>query len=135
MLFEAGFADMLDLGPGKKSLEIGCGRGRITHHVASHTGADCTGMNIDPMQIQIANQYANETGMAGQLRFLEGNMNDPFPFENNTFDAFYQVQAMTYATSLFNVFSEIYRVVKPGAMISIVDGVMLDGFYEKNSSH
>jgi sterol 24-C-methyltransferase len=135
MLFEAGFADQLDLGPGKKSLEIGCGRGRITHHVASHTGADCTGMNIDPMQIQIANQYANETGMAGQLRFLEGNMNDPLPFEDNTFDAFYQVQAMTYAQDLKSVFSEIYRVIKPGAKISVLDGVMLDGYNASDSYH
>lgn len=64
-------------------------------------------MNIDPMQIKIANQYANDTGMAGQLAFLEGNMNDPFPFENDTFDAFYQVQAMTYAQDLTSVFREI----------------------------
>merc|ERR1711879_783511 len=122
-------------GPGKQSLEIGCGRGRITHHVGSHTGAHCTGMNIDPMQIKIANQYANETGMANHLRFFEGNMNDPFPFENDTFDAFYQVQAMTYAQDLTNVFSEIYRVIKPGAKISVLDGVMLDGFNGSDSYH
>jgi len=135
IIFEAGFADMLDLGPGKKSLEIGCGRGRITHHVASHTGADCTGMNIDPMQIKIANAYANETGMSSHLRFFEGNMNDPFPFENDTFDAFYQVQAMTYAQDLTKVFSEIYRVIKPGAKISLLDGVMLDGFNASDPYH
>lgn len=135
ILFEAGFADKLDLGPGKKSLEIGCGRGRITHHVASHTGADCTGMNIDPMQIKIANEYANETGMADRLRFFEGNMNDPFPFEDNTFDAFYQVQAMTYAVNLTKVFSEIYRVIKPGAKISALDGVMLDGYNQSDPYH
>merc|ERR550525_628809 len=97
MIFEADFADQLNLGPGKKALEIGCGRGRITHHVASHTGASVVGMNIDPMQIKIANAYANETGLADQLKFVEGNMNDPFPFFDETFDAFYQVQAMTYA--------------------------------------
>merc|ERR1712190_312466 len=135
ILFEAGFADQLNTGPSSEALEIGCGRGRITHHVSSHTGAHVTGMNIDPMQIKIANQYANETGMASQLKFLEGNMNDPFPFPDNSFDAFYQVQAMTYAADLKNVFSEIYRVVKPGAKISVLDGVMLDGFEAKDASH
>merc|ERR1712046_201283 len=73
--------------------------------------------------------------MGGQLRFFEGNMNDPFPFENNTFDAFYQVQAMTYAQDLKGVFSEIYRVVKPGAKISVLDGVMLDGYNADDVSH
>jgi sterol 24-C-methyltransferase len=135
MLFEKGFADQLDLSQGKKALEIGCGRGRITHHVGSHTGADIVAMNIDPKQIEIANAYANETGMSGQLKFLQGNMNDPFPFPDNTFDAFYQVQAMTYAANLTGVLSEIYRVVKPGAKISILDGVMLDNYKENDPHH
>jgi sterol 24-C-methyltransferase len=135
LIFEEGFADRLDLGPGKRALEIGCGRGRITHHVASYTGASIIGMNIDPMQIKIANAYANETGLANRLSFLEGNMNDPFPFPDNSFDAFYQVQAMTYAKNLTDVFREIYRVVKPGAMISVLDGVMLDGYDGQSAEH
>jgi sterol 24-C-methyltransferase len=135
MLFEAGFADELNLAKGKKALEMGCGRGRITHHVGSHTGADIQAMNIDPRQIETANAYANETGMSGQLKFMQGNMNDPFPFPDNTFDAFYQVQAMTYAANLTGVLSEIYRVVKPGAKISILDGVMLDSYNKDDPSH
>jgi sterol 24-C-methyltransferase len=135
MLFEAGFADKLNIGPGKRALEIGCGRGRITHHVGSHTGANIIGMNIDPMQIKIANQYANETGMSDKLSFQEGNMNDPFPFPDETFDAFYQVQAMTYAQNLTAVFKEIFRVVKPGAKISVLDGVMLDGYDATQPRH
>lgn len=135
MSFEAGFADELNLGPGKRALEIGCGRGRITHHVASRTGANCTASNIDPMQIEIAKRYATETGLGETMHFLEGNMNDPFPFEDSTFDAFYQVQAMTYAQDLKKVFSEIYRVVKPGAKISVLDGVMLDGYNNSDASH
>merc|ERR1712032_575249 len=92
-------------------------------------------MNIDRSQINIANQYANETGLSHRLSFQEGNMNDPLPFPDETFDAFYQVQAMTYAIDLKNVLKEIYRVVKPGAMISILDGVMLDGFNESDPRH
>merc|ERR1712113_362332 len=73
--------------------------------------------------------------MASHLRFFEGNMNDPFPYDDNTFDAFYQVQAMTYAQNLTNVFGEIYRVIKPGAKISVLDGVMLDGFNGSDPYH
>lgn len=135
MIFEEGFMDQLNLNPGKKALEIGCGRGRITHHAASYTGAAVIGMNIDPMQISIANKYATETGLADRLTFIEGNMNDRLPFEDNTFDAFYQVQAMTYAIDLKSVLSEIYRVVKPGGKISLLDGVMLDGYNGSDPSH
>jgi len=137
LLFEQGFADELGIGPGKVALEIGCGRGRITHHVASRTGAKVVGLNIDPAQLAVATQYANETGLlqSGQLTFEEANMNDPLPFPDASFDAFYQVQAMTYAKDLRMVFKEISRVLKPGAKMSILDGVMLDGYNEKDARH
>merc|ERR1712048_1406367 len=135
LLFEKGFADELKVGPGKKLLELGCGRGRISHHVASHTGANVVAMNIDPEQINTANAYAKESGMADKLTFVEGNMNDPLPFEDETFDAFYQVQAMTYAADLTGVLKEIYRVLKPGAKISLLDGVMLDGYDSNDVNH
>eukprot|EP00420_Gonyaulax_spinifera_P032298 CAMPEP_0197881996 /NCGR_PEP_ID=MMETSP1439-20131203/9293_1 /TAXON_ID=66791 /ORGANISM="Gonyaulax spinifera, Strain CCMP409" /LENGTH=421 /DNA_ID=CAMNT_0043501633 /DNA_START=70 /DNA_END=1333 /DNA_ORIENTATION=- len=137
LLFERSFADELRLEPGKAALEIGCGRGRISHHIASRTGASVVGINIDPAQLAVARQYANETGLLqrGQLQFLEANMNDPLPFQNASFDAFYQVQAMTYAKDLRAVFREVARVLKPGAKLSILDGVMLDGYNASDASH
>jgi len=137
LLFEEGFADELNLGPGKVAFEIGCGRGRISHHVASRTGASVVAINIDPAQLAVAKQYANETGLLqnGRLTFKEANMNDPLPFPDASFDAFYQVQAMTYAKDLRAVFKEIGRVLKPGAKMSILDGVMLDGYDERDPRH
>jgi sterol 24-C-methyltransferase len=135
MISEEWWADHLNLKPGKQALELGCGRGRITHHIASYTGANVIGLNIDPVQIKTAEKYAAEQGMSEQTKFMLANMNDPFPFENESFDAFYQVQAMTYAESLEGVFGEIYRVLKPGARMHIVDGVMLDGFNAEDPEH
>merc|ERR1719203_1366698 len=62
-------------------------------------------------------------------------MNDAFPFPDEHFDAFYQVQAMTYAQDLKSVMREIYRVIKPGAKISILDGVMLDAYDKDDAYH
>jgi len=136
ILFEQGFADQLNVGEGKSVLEIGCGRGRISHHVATRTGAKVTGINIDPTQLKIAKDYANETGLLGkQLEFVEANMNDRLPFDDASFDAFFQVQAMTYAKDLRSVFGEISRVLKPGARMSVLDGVMLDGYDAKDARH
>jgi len=136
LLFEQGFAEALNVGPGSKLLEIGCGRGRISHHVASHTGASVVATNIDPTQLDIARKYATETGLLGkQLEFQTANMNEPLPFPNETFDGFYQVQAMTYATDLRKVFGEVARVLKPGARLSVLDGVMLDGYDSSNAHH
>ena len=37
-------------------LDIGCGRGRIAHHCAKHTGAHVSGFNIDEAQIKNAKE-------------------------------------------------------------------------------
>lgn len=33
--------------PGKKILDLGCGRGGVAFHVCTTSGADVTGINID----------------------------------------------------------------------------------------
>jgi len=136
LLFEHGFADELNTGPGKKLLEAGCGRGRISHTVASRTGSHVTAFNIDPSQLTIARKFANDTGLLGkQLEFVEQNMNDRFPWPDNHFDGFYQVQAMTYAKNLTEVFCEISRVLKPGAKMSILEGVSKDNYNSSDPEH
>jgi len=136
LIFEKGFADELGVGPGKLVLDMGCGRGRVAHTVASHTGAKVIGLNIEPNQLQEGRRYARETGLLGtQLEFIEANFNDPLPFPDNHFDAFYQVQVMTYSKDLKSVFREIFRVLKPGAKMSVLDGVMLDGYNSSDPAH
>ena len=36
------------------------------------------------------------TDMQKQLSFVHGNFNDPLPFADDSFDALYQVQVLTY---------------------------------------
>jgi sterol 24-C-methyltransferase len=47
MLFEDDMIEKLEAGPGDTFLEVGCGKGRVAHHVASQSGAKVIGMNID----------------------------------------------------------------------------------------
>ena len=45
----------------------------------------------DPVQV---------TNMQEQLSFIHGNFNDPLPFADDSFDALYQVQVLTYTIDL-----------------------------------
>merc|ERR1712117_221154 len=116
LLFEKGFIDQLMSGPlsineSSKILEVGCGRGRITYH-------------------------AEQQGLLGKrLEFLQGNFNDDMPFPDNTFEAFYAVQPLTYSQDLYKNFREFARVMKPGARLSILDGAMRDGFDPTQERH
>jgi len=132
---EKGMADKLDIGPGKKVLDVGCGRGRIAHHVAGYTGADVVGLNIDKTQIAMARDYAEATGASDKLRFVQGNYNDPLPFADETFDALYHVQALTYAKDLPALLKDMHRVLKPGAKISFLDWFKLPNYDPSDSHH
>merc|ERR1712050_729433 len=135
-LFEEKFADLLKVGPNDTVLDVGCGRGRIAHHVATHTGAKVVGLNIDEQQVQSAREHAQATGLLGdRSEFHVGSYNDPLPFGDESFDGLYNVQAWTYATDLESFFRELARVMKPGAMLSTLDWFELDAYNETNASH
>jgi sterol 24-C-methyltransferase len=120
---------------GMHVLDVGCGRGGVASHVASHSGAKVTGINIDPSQISTAKQKAERLGLSEKLNFIQSSMNSPFPFEDNTFDGLYNIQALTYATSYDNLFREMYRVMKPGAKLSFLDWFVYENYDETNPVH
>lgn len=132
--YEKRMADYLGVGSGDKVLDIGCGRGRIAHHVASYTGAHVTGLNIDKEQIGLARAYAKETGMENQLDFKISNYNDRLPFPDNHFDSVYYVQVLSYSTNLTDFYKEVFRVVKPGGKVAFEDYV-LGTNYDANNKH
>jgi len=123
-----------------KFLEIGCGRGRIAHHIASYTGASVVGINIANDQVLDARKHALTNPLPGyngnSLEFIQRSMNElPYPFAENTFDGFYHVQAMSYASDIDAILNELFRVLKPGATLIFCDWFVLDGYNPKNSIH
>jgi sterol 24-C-methyltransferase len=120
---------------GMHILEVGSGRGGVASHVARHSGAKVTGINIDPDQIQTAREKAEKLKLTDRLNFIISSMNSPFPFEDNTFDGLYNIQALTYASDYNHVFGEMFRVMKPGARLSFLDWVVYDAYDVNDPTH
>lgn len=137
VLFEEQLAKDIGAKPGAKILDTGCGRGRIAHHMATHTGAHVSGFNIDPNQIQAAQEYAVACGLLGkQLDFKVHNFNHhPLPYADASFDAVYNVQAYTYVQDYVAFFKEINRILKPGGKFSFLDWAKKDAYDENNPQH
>jgi len=136
VLFERKMSQDLGLAKGKKALDIGCGRGRIAHHIASFSGADLTGINIDTTQLESARKFALGTSMADQCRFLMADLNDlPLPFADNTFDAVYHVQVFSLSKDLEKLLKDIRRVLKPGGKFGCLDWVCLDKYNPADPHH
>ncbi len=135
LLFEQKMVKDLKVKKGSKVLDVGCGRGRVAANMATTTGAKVTGINIDPVQIESALKYSEHNNLTKQCTFVRGNFNDPLPFADNTFDALYQIQVLTYAKDKEKLFAEMFRVMKPGARLSFLDWVKLDKYNPKNPQH
>jgi len=127
----------LNIKSNSRVLDVGCGRGRVAAHISTASeGASVHGINIDTVQIGHAIEHANSVpSLCDKLKFKLGNFNDPLPYDNEYFDALYQIQVLTYAKNMDEMAKEMYRVMKPGAKLSFLDWVKLPNYNPKNQHH
>jgi len=140
ILWERMVTDSMKLvsGPQSHVLDIGCGRGRISHHVASITGGAVSGFNIDSNQIENAKEYAQKTGYSNRLDFKVGDHHKRFDYSDNTFDGAYSYQAIwPFFTpeELDSVSKEIYRVIKPGGRYTCSEYLLTRDFDKSDQEH
>ncbi|KAI9036991.1 class I SAM-dependent methyltransferase [Aspergillus affinis] len=135
LLYEESIAEDIGLEKDDKVLDLGCGRGRVAAHMTQYSGAQVTGLNIDPNQIAQARSYNEECGFKDNTFVVQDFNSLPLPFESESFDAFYQIQALSLCKDLPGLFSEVFRVVKPGAKISLLDWVSFPEYDASNPEH
>jgi len=107
----ATLAVRLGSGRGKTALDLGCGEGRHTIHLARR-GYDVTGLDLEPLALREAKARARQSGV--QARFVAGNALD-LRFPEGSFDlvldygCFHHVVARDWPRYR----REIARVLKP----------------------
>ncbi|KAG2268852.1 hypothetical protein Bca52824_063407 [Brassica carinata] len=57
------------------------------------------------------------------------------PFDDNTFDGAYSIEATCHAPKLEEVYAEIYRVLKPGSLYVSYEWVTTDKFNAEDEEH
>ncbi|MGD1094994.1 MAG: cyclopropane-fatty-acyl-phospholipid synthase family protein [Bryobacteraceae bacterium] len=77
----------LRLQPGETVVEAGCGWGALALHMARHYGVGVKAFNISREQIRYATQRAAESGLSGQVEFIE----DDYRNIRGKFDVFVSV--------------------------------------------
>lgn len=56
-------------------------------------------------------------------------------FPDNSFDAVYAIEATVHAPSLEDIYSEIFRVLKPGGVFGVYEWLMTDAYDNDNPHH
>lgn len=140
LLWEKHIAETLQVGSNSTLMDIGCGRGRISHNMARLTGGKVRGFNIDGAQIENAKEYAKETGMEHRLEFQVGDHHKRFPYEDGVFDGTFSFEALWPFLNeangeLDHASREMFRVLKPGARYSCGEYLLTPHFDWNDKQH
>jgi SAM-dependent methyltransferase len=101
----------IDLAPGERVLEVGCGSG-VFLRLAADRGAQVTGIDASDELVQIARRRVPEADV--RVADLES-----LPFEESSFDAVFGFNAFFFALDMVGALREARRVAKPGAPVVI----------------
>ncbi|MCJ1479177.1 hypothetical protein MMC13_007861 [Lambiella insularis] len=127
-------ASVMNLQPGMKLLDVGCGVGGPAREIATFADCHVVGLNNNAYQIERARKHTQSAGLANKVEFVKGDfMNIPFP--SNSFDAIYAIEATLHAPSLAAVYTEIHRVLKPGGTCALYEWVLTPSFSPSNPLH
>jgi SAM-dependent methyltransferase len=98
-------------------LEVGCGNGWLTHHLAEIPGAKVTGVDINFTELQqAARVFSNDPN----LRFIHGDIRSGI-LEDRQFDFILFAASIEYFPSLKKVIHFCLSLLKPGGEIHLTD--------------
>jgi len=114
-----------DLGPGCRVLDLACGKGAVSIHLAKEFGCAAMGIDLIPEFIAEAKEKAEEYGVAGRCVFAAGDVNEAVLAERD-----YDLTVWGGSGDLLGGYPKtlegIARTVKPGGYILLDDGYLPD---------
>ncbi|CAM9109271.1 unnamed protein product [Sphacelaria rigidula] len=127
-------ASRIEVRPGSKVLDVGCGVGGPMRNIAVFGDCDITGITINQYQVNVGNKYNGEAGLGDRCRSTQGDFQS-LPFSAAQFDAAYQIEATCHSPDKVQVFREVCRVLKQGGMFGGYEWVVTDKYDASNPDH
>ncbi len=127
--------DKLELREGMTVIDVGCGIGGPMRRVVREAGVKVVGININEFQLEKAKLLNAEAGLDHMVDYLACSFMDMASIAADTFDRGYAIESTCHAPDKAGAFAEIYRVLKPGALLWGQEMCMTDKFDPYDDRH
>lgn len=114
------FLIQLPLDAETHALDVGCGLGGGARYAASRFGCRVTGIDLTPEFIETGQVLCEWVGLHDQITLRQGSALE-MPFDDGSFDAAYMMHVGMNILDKSGLFSEVSRVLKPGALFGVYD--------------
>ena len=113
-------ATLLNLQPSHHVLDVGSGIGGPSRFLASKFGCKVTGLDLVSEYSRVSESLAKRVKLDNLLDYRQGDATQ-MPFEDATFDVAWTQHASMNIADKKKLYSEIYRVLKPGGRFVMFD--------------
>jgi len=124
----------LGLQAGMRVLDVGCGVGGPMRSIARFSDATVEGVNNNDYQLEKVRSHNEEAGLGHLCSAFKGDFMN-LQVSDAFYDAAYQIEATCHAPNKTGAFSEIHRVLKPGALFAGYEWCMTDAFDPADPRH
>lgn len=104
----------------EKALDIATGTGDLAVQMASKGVASVVGLDISPGMLEVGKKKVSEKGLNQKVEMVIGD-SENLPFDDGTFDAATVAFGVRNFENLEKGLSEIYRVLKKGGILVILE--------------
>jgi len=116
------FVSQLDLKPGQKVLDVGCGTGGGAFYMARKYGVEVYGIDLSTNMIGIAQEYRSTMEPAVQHRcqfYVDDATTMEYP--ENFYDVVYSRDTILHIDDKLSLYKKLLSCLKPGGKLMITD--------------